>query len=75
MSYQSSAAGKVGLPTDLVVVASLAVAFSMFVAGYTATQATLSQTSAPGTTELKDTEINVVGHEGTLWESVGQSKN
>lgn len=75
MSSQSSATGKVGIPADLVVVASLAAAFSMFVAGYTATQATLSQSSSPATTELKETEINVVGHEGTLWESVGQSTN
>lgn len=72
MSYQSSA-GAGGISSDLVVVASLAVAFSMFVAGYTATRASLVKSSNQVTADLQDTEINVVGHEGTLWESMGQS--
>ncbi|MEO0375239.1 MAG: hypothetical protein AAF329_11570 [Cyanobacteria bacterium P01_A01_bin.17] len=71
MSYQSSA-GTGGISSDLVVVASLAVAFSMFVAGYTATRASLSESSSQITADLNDTQINVVGHEGTLWESVSQ---
>ncbi len=72
MNYQSSISDR-GVSADLVVVASLAVAFSMFVAGYAATRASLSSTASQAVaTELKDTEVNVVGHEGTLWQSVSQ---
>ncbi len=73
MSYQTSKSVSHGIPGDLVVVASCAMALSLFVAGYSATRLTLGQVSIPASnTELKDIEVNVVGHEGTLWDVVGQ---
>lgn len=72
MSYQSSKEATQGISGDLVIVASLAAAFSMFVAGYGATRASLGQSSAQVASDLETVQVNVVGHEGTLWQSVGQ---
>ncbi|MGB7414574.1 MAG: hypothetical protein WA902_10235 [Thermosynechococcaceae cyanobacterium] len=71
MSYQSSRETTQGISGDLVIVASLAAAFSMFVAGYGATRASLGQSSTQ-VSDLENVQVNVVGHEGTLWESVSQ---
>lgn len=72
MSYQSSQGISKGVPADLVIVASLAAAFSMFVAGYSATRASLGPSSSP-TATAEDVEVNVVAHQGTLWEDVGHN--
>lgn len=74
MSYQTSKSATQTIPGDLVIVASLAAALSLFIAGYTATRATIGQASTQATTTgTKEAQINVVGHEGTLWESVGRT--
>ncbi len=73
MSYQTSKSVSQSIPGDLVIVASLAAALSLFVAGYTTTRATIGQVSTQATTTgTKEAQVNVVGHEGTLWEAVSQ---
>ncbi|MGF1602266.1 MAG: hypothetical protein ACFCU8_09650 [Thermosynechococcaceae cyanobacterium] len=71
MNYQSSGEAAQGISGDLVIVASLAAAFTMFVAGYGATRASLGESSTQ-VSNLDNVQINVVGHEGTLWESVSK---